>query len=242
VRVRLLGLAAAVGLVAAAASATAAPSTTIVGGSRAVRTVLRQILAGLGPSHLSELGVVSHRNGIELRTDGATQRSTWAALVVGGAYTERSSALRLPLLLEVQAGSAGWPTSNLSNVPTPPRATAATVASTRAAVSRAIAGSGARITELSVSKPYALAVAIRLKAGNAAWFMHHRLSALIGRMQPNESRYEGTYLEVDDGQGQAWISAETRLGGVTYVRPSLRGCDPFPPPGGPPGGLPPCPA
>jgi hypothetical protein len=106
---------------------------------------------------------------------------------------------------------------------------------------RAAAASGAQSVELSVARPYGLAVAIRLKVEDAAGFMQRRLRAFVLAARAHASRYEGTYLEVDDSRGPAWVSAEAQLGGTSYVRPGLRGCDPFPPPG-PPGQAPPCPA
>jgi hypothetical protein len=141
----------------------------------------------------------------------------------------------------VDADHAAWPTSNASTVP--PRATRWTALGMRRSLLRLARASGAEVAELSVSRPDALAVALRLYVTNAAAFLRHRLRALVLHARQHESRYEGVYIEVDDARGQAWANAEARLGGLSYVRPNLRGCDPFPPPSpGPPGQpLPPCP-
>jgi hypothetical protein len=147
--------------------------------------------------------------------------------------------LGLPRVLEVDVRQSGWPTSNASGR-RPPRATTASAAATRRTMLRLAVASGARVAELAVSTPDALAVALRLQVTGAAKFLHHQLRALLLQARAYESRYEGLYVEVDDTHGTAWTSAEARLGGVSYVRPSLRGCDPFPPPGLP-GSIPPCP-
>jgi hypothetical protein len=229
VRVRLVVLVA-FGLVGLVATAWAATSTKIVGGSAAQRAILRQILGGLGATRIPEIRVVRTVGGVKLRTQAGTIRPTWEALVVGGAFFDRSAALGLPPLLEVDAGQAGWPTSNASGA-RPPRATASSVAATRSSMGRFAAASGAQVTELAVSKPYGLAVALRLRVQDAASFLHDRLQTLVQQAREHESRYEGLYIEIDDAHGPAWTSAETRLGGVSQVRPSLRGCDPLQPPG-----------
>jgi len=231
----------AVGLAGVAASASASPTTRIVGGSAPERALLHEVLASLGSSHLAELQIESADRGVKLLAGDGGPRPTWEALVVGGTYLERSPALGLPSLLEVDTGSAGWPSTNVSG-PEPKRASTASAAAARSAILRAAAASGARVAELSVSRPYALAVAVRLKVGDAARFMHHRLGAFVLVARRRAPQYEGLYLEVDDVRGAAWTSAESRLGGVEFVRPSLRGCNPFPPPGPPGGRLPPCPA
>jgi len=224
----------------AGASATALPATRIVGGSAAQRAVLRDILTRLSTPQLAALRIVPVAGGVKLETESEAARPTWEALVAGRAFLVRSASLGLPPLLEVVAGRAGWPSSDLG--PSQPRpATAAGAAAARTAMLRAVAGSGARVAELSVTRPYGLAVAIRLEVKDAAGFMHRRLRAFVLAARAHASRYEGTYLEVDDSHGPAWVSAEAQLGGTSYVRPSLLGCDPFPPPGLP-GQAPPCPA
>ena len=104
-----------------------------------------------------------------------------------------------------------------------------------------INATGARTTELSVFKPHALAVAIRLQVNDAATFLHYRLRSFLLQASKHQARYEGLYIEVDDAHGAAWTSAETRLGGIRQVRPTLRGCDPFPTPTPGPSQTPPCP-
>ena len=223
-----------------AASAEASPTTHIGGGTSAERALVRKIVAALGSSHLSQLQIESTDGGVKLWTVDGDPRRAWEALVVGGTYLERSPALGLPSLLEVDAGSGGWPSSNVSGAG-PKRATVASTTAARAAILRAATASGGRIAELSVSRPYALAVAVRLKVAAAASFMLHRLGPFVLSVRSRASRYEGLYIELDDAHGAVWTSAESRLGGVEFVRPSLSGCNPFPPPGPPPG-PPPCPA
>ena len=201
--------------------------------------LLRQIIAGLGTTRIAELLVVTKPGGVKLRAQAPGLRSTWEALVVGSAFSDRSVAMHLPPLVQVDVGRIGWGPSTPA-WPRPPRATPLAVDATQTAIRRLAVASGARVKELSVSTPDALAVAVLVNVDDAAAFLHHRLRALVLSMRAHESRYDGTYIEVDDAHGAAWTSAETRLGGVSKVRPSLSGCDPFPPPGPSPR-QPPCP-
>jgi len=238
-RVRGLVVLVALGCVAVAAAASAATSTTIVGGSAAQRAVLRQILTRLGPTRIPEIRIVRTVDGVRLRTGARATRPTWETLVVGGAFLDRSADLGLPPLLEVDAGQAGWPTSNTGGA-RPPRATASSAAAARSRMLHFAVASGAQVAELTVSKPGALAIALRLQVNDAAAFLHHQLRDLVLHAREHEARYEGLYIEVDDAQGSAWANGEARLGGIEHVRQSLRGCDPFPPPG-PHTPTPPCP-
>jgi hypothetical protein len=223
-------------------SAGAATSTRIVGGSAAERELLRQIVAKLGRTRIPELRIVPVVGGVKLQTHVTAIRPSWDALIVGGTFLGRSAQLGLPPLLEVDAGQAGWPTSNAGSTK-PPIATALSQAAARRTMLQLVDATGARPAELSILKPYALAVALRLQVDDAASFLHHRLRSFVLQASKHQARYEGQYIEVDDAHGAAWISAETRLGGIRHVRPGLRGCDPFPTPtpiG--PSPTPPCPA
>jgi hypothetical protein len=166
-------------------------------------------------------------------------REVWETLVIGVAFFYRSAAEGLPPVVEVDTQHTGWPTSNASGA-APPRATASTAAATRKAMLRLIATSGARSAAVTVSTPDGSAVLIRLTVGNAATFIHRKLRPLVLAAWARESRDDGILVEVDDAHGSAWADGRTPFGGASYVRPSLRGCDPFPAPGLP-GRSPPCP-
>jgi hypothetical protein len=204
-------------------------ATVIVGGLRAQRVLLRQILATLAPAQLRRLRILRVHGGVKLRASVDAVRPTWKLLVAGAAFFDRSAARHLPPVLEVDARRASWPTSNAGR--RPPPATPARVAATRRRMRRLARDSGARRFTLTISTPDAVAVSLRLRVSNAARFLDHRLRALVTHAQARESRYDGLLIEVDDRQGTAWADGETRLGGETYVRPDLAGCDPFPPPG-----------
>jgi len=221
-------------------SAWAATSTTIVGGSAAEREVLRQIVARLGPIRIPELRTVPAVGGVKLQAQVMAIRPNWDALVIGATFFERSAALGLPPVLEVVTSQAGWPTSNAASTE-PPTATALSQAATRQTMLNLVDATGARPVELSVFKPRALAVAVRLQVDDAASFLHYRLRSFVLRASKHWGRYEGLYIEVDDADGAAWISAETGLGGIRHVRPTLRGCDPFPTPTPGPSQTQPCP-
>ena len=165
-------------------------------------------------------------------------RQVWETLVIGVAFFDRSATQGLPRVVEVDTLHTGWPTNNATGA-APPRATPSTAAATRRAMLRLAAASGAK-PAVTASTPDGQAVLIRLTVGNAAAFMHRKLRPLVLAAWARESRYDGLLIEVDDAHGSAWADGRTPLGGASYVRPSLRGCDPFPPPGLP-RRLPPCP-
>ena len=159
--------------------------------------------------------------------------------MIGVAFFERSRAEGLPPVVEVNTPHTGWPTTNASGL-APPRATASTAAATRKAMLRLVATSGAGPASVTVSTPDGQAVLIRVTVADAATFLHDKLRPLMLAAWARQGRYDGLLIEVDDAHGSAWADGQTPLGGASYVRPSLRGCDPFPLPGLPVT-LPPCP-
>lgn len=169
-------------------------------------------------------------DGVKLEAPVEAVRPTWDVLIVGVVFFDRSADQHLPRVLEVDTRQVGWPTSDINNEPRPPHAAPASVAATRQITHQIALASGARLAELTVSAPDGLAIVLRLRVKNAANFLEHQLRTLVLSAQAREPRHEGLYIQVDDDHGIAWADGETRLGGEHYVRPSLRGCDPFPPP------------
>jgi hypothetical protein len=200
----------------------------IIGGSAAQRRLLREVLVSFDLTRIRQLRVVRVHGGVSLQAPAEAMLTEWEGAVVGVVFSDRSAEQHLSRVLEVDVGPVVWFTDDAS--PRPPRATSASVADTRRAMRRLALASGAGVLELQVSRPDGLAVALRVRVRNAAKFLEHRLRALVLGAEVHEGRYEGLYIEVDDARGMAWGSAETRLGGDSYVRPSLIGCDPFPPP------------
>jgi hypothetical protein len=211
----------------------------IVGGSAAQRALLREIVGTLGSTHIRVLRVARVRGGVNLDAPVHSEQATWELTVVGVAFHDLSIERRLPHVLAVDAPEVGWPTSNEG--PMPPRATRASVVATRRIMRTIALASGARITQLTVSAPDGLAVLLRLRVDDAARFLERRLRTLADHAAAHERRWEGLLIEVDDARGLAWAEGESRVGGEGYVRLSLSGCNPFPPPGmlSPP---PPCPS
>lgn len=220
------------------ARVSAMSATKIIGGTAAQHSLLRAILAALPPTRVPLLRVVGVHGGVKLKAPGDAIRTTWKVAVTGVVFADRSADLHLPPVLEVDVGPVGWPTTDAG--PRPGHATPATIAATRRTMRRLARASGARVSELRVSAPDALAVVLRVRVSDAASFLEHRLKALVIAAASRDTRSEGLYIEVDDARGMAWASAETRLGGESYVRPRLSGCNPFPPPGPAPGTYPPC--
>jgi hypothetical protein len=204
-------------------------ATAIIGGTVAERSLLRSILAALSPTHVPLLRVVRAHGGVKLEAPALAIRPTWGVTVTGAVFFDRSAAQHLPPVLEVDVGQVGWPTFDAG--PRPPAATPTSVLATRRTMRRLALASGARIEELTVSAPDALAVVLRLQVKNAARFLHDRLRTLVLSADAHEARYDGLLIDVDDTRGIAWADGQTQLGGESYVRPSLSGCNPFPPPG-----------
>jgi hypothetical protein len=231
-------------------SADAAPAggagagTQIVGGTSAQRALLQQIVAAIAPTHVPKLTIVRVRGGVKLEGPQSElgDLSTWAAWTVGAAFLERSITEHLPRVLEVDAGGAGAPASNANGSPLPPPATLSSVTQTEQTMRRLALASGARIDQLTVRAPDALAVILRLQASDAAKFLKHGLRRLVLAAQAGEARYDGLYIEVDDTHGSAWAQGDTLLLGESYVRHALLGCDPFPMPLPLGESYPPCPA
>ena len=209
-----------------------AAATTITGGTAQQRSLLRQIIAGLAPIHVPPLRIVPVRGGVDLQgpATGLGSLSTWAAWVVGDAFLERSISEHLPPVVEVDAGGSGAPRSNIGDGPLPPRATPARVRATRERIDHLAVASGARIEQLTVSAPAALAVVLRVRVSNAAQFLKERLKPVVLGAWADESRYDGLYIEVDDVHGSAWMDGETLLLAEGFVRKSLIADDPFPMP------------
>ena len=210
----------------------------IAGGSPAQRALLRQIVATLPPYRMGRIRIAPVPGGVAVHAGVQAIRPTWKLLVAGAAFFDRSADSDLPPVVEVDARHASWPTSNAGQ--RPPRATKARVAATRRRLRRLAQDSGASRFELTVSAPDAVAVVLRLHVARPAAFLHHRLGPLVIHAQARQASYDGLLIEVDDRHGMAWADAETRLGGESFVRPGLAGCNPFPPPGPMPS-LPPCP-
>jgi hypothetical protein len=227
-------------LAAAIAVGVGAPRTdaAIAGGSPAQRALLRQIVATLPPYRLGRLRIAPVPGGVAVRAPVHAIRPTWKLLVAGAAFSGRSADGDLPPVVEVDTRRAGWPTSNAG--PRPPRATEARVDTARRRLRRLAQDSGASRFVLTVSTPDAVAVVLRLHVARAATFLQHRLRTLVIHAQAHQASYDGLLIEVDDRHGMAWADAETHLGGESFVRPGLAGCNPFPPPGPMPS-LPPCP-
>jgi hypothetical protein len=227
-------LAAAVAVIVGAPRAHA----VIVGGSHAQRALLHQIVATLPPYRMGRLRIAPAPGGVAVHAPVEAIRPTWKLLVAGAAFSDRSADGDLPPVVEIDARHAGWSTSNAGQ--RPPRATKARAHATRRRLHRVAKDSGARRFEITVSTPDAIAAVVRLHVVDAAAFLQHRLRRLVIRAQARQASYDGLLIEVDDRHGMAWADAESRLGGESFVRPSLAGCNPFPPPG-PMLSLPPCP-
>jgi hypothetical protein len=202
--------------------------TRIVGDSSVQRRLLREILTALGPTEIRQLRVVRVPGGVDLEAPGQAIRAAFEVWVVGAAFFYRSADQRLPPVVDVSVGRVSFPTSNAGRRPT--RATASSVVATRRMIHQLAVDSGAQVMALAVSAPDALAVELRVRVGNAASFLQDRLRALVIGARAYDSRYDGLFVEVDDVRGVVWASASTPLGGEDYVRPSLSGCNPFPPP------------
>jgi hypothetical protein len=91
--------------------------------------------------------------------------------------------------------------------------------SIRSAVSAAERGGGVRVLQLKAAR----AVSISLSVDDPAWFLKHRLGAIVEATRP----YDAARIRiVDSGGAHVFDWSKWAGGGSLAVRPDLEGCSP----------------
>lgn len=243
------------------ASAAPTPAPRVAGGTSVQRALLRQILHGLEPARIRAIRIGPPariwrpfpRKAVELFVSVPRRdlRAEWQAWPLGGAFHDRSRALRLPPAVALQLTvvgelrKEGFRLGQSEQAP-PPRATPAAARALEQKLRGAAGEAGARIDALLVSAPDGVAGAIRLRVSDPAPFLAKRAPGFVAAFSSRIKRDDGIYvIAVDDGGRFVWALAQaTRVSTIKErIRADLVGCDPLPPLGNTTNSEPPpCPA
>jgi hypothetical protein len=233
------------------ATASAPVTTKIKGATPKQETILREILAGLGPTVLDEIRVAPagkdwsplRPNSVVLQIeyrDAKEGRGYWEAALLANAFATRSRILNLQTVTGYETpGEANRLEGIEEDEPALDYHRAPIKADEIAAAIREEAKeSGADLAELRIVRPMRLAAAATLRVDDPAAYLKHRLMTFLEAIpHPTKREYDGLYVLVVDPEGDfVWLSAQTigehSSGGAGGARPDLAGCDPRPPIGG----------
>ena len=238
-----------------ASISTAKVTTKIIGASPKQETILREILAGLGPSPVESVEVVHdieegwrappNAVGLDVRHPKANVYGAFHAELVGQTFVRRSFELDLAPIAYITDGedaSAGLydPAEELAE----PTLTVSEARAQAKRVRKLAESHGAAVRRLELLKPDRLAFVIELQADDVAGFLQNGLEETLYPIDLGRHRgFEG-YLKVLDAEGKPALET----GGGHWMRKDLVSCGPYrstltyglpvPPPPPPP----PCPA
>lgn len=236
-------------------------TTKIVGASPKQESVLRELLAGLGPTKLRSITIKSAGNewkaappgSVGIRLEGADEEivSIWHGWLVADAFDERSQELGLPPLAYTATGpDPGGESGAGSDDGQEERQfmtvdTAQSIAQNLRSVFRA---HGAEVRHIEIVHPKRPAFVIELEADDPAAFLLFDFHAVLSPPDAGlDGGLGGVHVRIVDAEGELvfeWATAAV-AGGTSsthWIRPDLRGCNPLFV-GGPPGQVtPPCPA
>jgi len=230
-------------------------TTKIVGGTPTQERVLREVLAGLGPTRLEEVEIKKSQRkplsvGLVVPRDVENAMAEWHSWLLVQGFAERSRELGLPAVAYSADERRAVDGESVGPVPAAqPRPTLSGAMRAAARVRKAAELHGAEVRRLEILKPngYAFLVELRVE-GDQARFLRDGLPRVLAILQPPDSGFAGDYSLIVDGHGKrVWEGVRAtdgdgwhEMGGIS--RWDLAGCSPFFL-GGPPGrGPPPCPA
>lgn len=213
--------------------------TQIVGASPEQECLLREILAGVDPSHVDKVVIAPVEPGWEPFPEGAVQialsgpdtsEASWERILVAGAFGDRSADARLPTV-EV-FGEDGEATSRAgarSALPGPTGEPKHDLEALAASLDDAARQAGARLEELRLLSAWDAALAVTLRVdGDPAEFLAERLDVFLAADKSGSAHSpEGSLLQVLDRTGRViYASTSTeRLGTFgTWIPWELEGC------------------
>jgi hypothetical protein len=206
--------------------------TKIVGASPKQESVLLEILAGLGPTHLETVEITEPEHGWGAAPDAvalilsATKEDTlalWHGFLLAQAFQERSRDLGLPpIAYRADFGS----TSGVGRPPEGPTLNEEEAQDLAKALRTAAARNGAEVRRIEILKPKRFAFAVELQAADVADFLLHDFDdALAPLAELRGQGYDGRFIKVVDQDGKwALTFASDASGGAGGVRPDLAGC------------------
>jgi hypothetical protein len=211
------------------------PHAKIIGATPKQETILREVLAGLGPTAIESLHVVpagewapddptavSAR--IEYAKTGDQNRSEWEAVLLAEAFAARSRSLHLPTVAAYETGDGGEALVEISGTDRAPVARD----ELKATVEKEAKLSGAELVDLHFVQPHGLAVAVTLRTDTPAEFLKRRLRGFLEKIpDPSHAELDGRYVRVVDADDRVvWAWARYPYGGFRWTRPDLEGCSP----------------
>lgn len=229
-----------------------AVETTIAGGTRAQRVLLRDVIAGLGRTRIQlarfeapRIELYPFRQGeLVLRLEHGAfddalsawqmslpddSRTLWEMRLVASVVDARLSAQGLGSIFWLEGDAGGTRLGPASrHALRPSRADRRDAEVLAAAVERAAARAGARIEEFGILQPYGLAPALTLRVDDPARFLKKKLVTFFGALRRAGS-YEGWLVQVLDPEGRlVFVYAWTRRAGgfAPWARRDLEGCLP----------------
>ncbi len=200
-----------------------------VGASTAQSQLLSQIVSSVQPSGISSASIGSPPSdfqggpsswvtiSIPPGDQEANIADEWKSALVAGTFRDLSVAQGLP-------GVAGYTTPQGSTVIGAPDHPAVDAAPTQQSIQAALQQAGLRPTSVHFLAPgEGMAVMATATTNDAAKFLSAHpdpATAIFGDI----NRYAGTYLEVDDAQGVAFVTAYASVDGegVGWMRPTLK--------------------
>jgi hypothetical protein len=232
-----------------------AVTTKILGGTTMQQKVLREVLAGIGPTSLEEVEIKGSPRkhlavGLVVPHDVENVMAEWHAGLLAQGFAERSRELGLPPVAFLAAERGDADGVDFGAGPAAESSPTLSEAMRTAARARKAAElHGAEVTRLEILKPngYAFLLDLRVK-GDQARFLQDGLPQVLQFVEPEGSGFAGDYSLIVDGEGQrVWEGAQAKdgdgwseMGGTE--RWDLAGCSPFFRSGPPGRGPPPCPA
>jgi hypothetical protein len=205
------------------------PTTRIIGGTPKQVAVLRQILSGLGPNRLKSVELATDdRNGVsfEARVKRREDRyALWQAEVAGDVFARRSVELHLPWVAAVADDEDGYATyQGQFSAPLSKRPLPLTEAKEDLRQVAEIAQEHGASAQVSLLRPDRPAFVIELRTADPARFLLSGLDPTLAPVRDEDrQRYDGLYVKVVDGRGEAVLESGAGLS----IRADLSGCAHF---------------
>lgn len=225
------------------ASSPTAATTEIVGGTESEQALMRKIVAGMQPTVIEKIEIVSSGNDVALHFTftGQSAQALWEDSLVAAAFRDRAQAAGDNLSVSTYDGIAVG--ASLPPGPaTPPQAQPGDAGAARQLFEDAAAKAGISLDSLTIYQPDGVAVAATFTSNDPASFLVHQMTSFLAALGVHRGDFDGTYISLVDGSGHTvWeTSWNSRLsqGGVGST-PALAGCSPVVNFGATP---PPCPA
>ncbi|MGH3037686.1 MAG: DUF6281 family protein [Gaiellaceae bacterium] len=202
------------------------PHPAISGGSDEQRELLVEIVAGIGPSLLTEVTVEPANGGagLAVETGGEGLRGVWEAWLLAGAFRDASHERGLPAVVSLELDGAG-PTAIEGG---PWQGQKAELRPLSRSILRAGDHSGAQPEEFGLLRPAGVVPAVTWHTNEPARFLSEHVPAYLRELGDLHG-HEAFYFRVLDTRGEVvweWAGS-SRLGFETSgTAPGLEGCDP----------------